>query len=207
LIGKQNFRGNWKKFIIFTLAIGLLVGIFSVKSDHLPYFGEDTEIPIFEIVLSYLAVMINSLPMWFIVAMIVGYLFGRNIKESMLFGAIYTVIAIIFYFVIGDFYTDVSLPSLSFIEQVRANAIWYGASIIGGCLGGVAGFLLNKTPYILVILPIGIIFQLFLYGTGSWSNIIGIAQNVTFCLMIISIVGYLITVKIKNRKYEVHEKS
>lgn len=200
MFSKQNYQGNWKRFIIFTLTIGLLVGLFSVKSDHLPYFGGDTDIPIFEIILSYLAVMINSLPMWFIVAMIVGYLFGRNIKESMLFGAVYTVIAITFYFVLGDFFTDVSIPSLSFIEQIRSKAIWYGASLVGGLLGGAAGFLLQKTPYILLILPVGIIFQLFLYGPSSWSNIIGIAQNVTFCLMIIGIAGYLITVKIKSRK-------
>lgn len=194
---RQNYRGNWKRFIIFTLTIGLLVGFFSVKSDNLPYFGGDTEIPIYEIVLSYLAVMINSLPMWFIVAMIVGYLFGRNIKESVLFGAIYTVIAISFYFVIGHFYSELTIP-LPFIEQIRIKATWYGTSIVGGLLGGIAGFLLQKTPYILLILPMGIILQLFLYGTSSWSGIIGIAQNVTFCLMIISIVGYLITVKIKT---------
>lgn len=198
---KQNYRGNWKRFIIFTLTIGLLVGLFSVKSDHLPYFGGATEIPIFEIVLSYLAVMINSLPMWFIVAMTVGYLFGRNIKESILYGVIYTVIAITFYLVISNFYTDVQ-TSLSFTEQIKTKLSWYGGSLVGGLLGGAAGFLLQKTPYILLILPIGIIFQLFLYGPSSWSNIVGIAQNVTFCLMIISIFVYLITVKIKNRKYE-----
>lgn len=128
-------RGNWKRFVIFTLIIGLVVGLFSVKSDYLPYFGEGTKVSVFEIVFSYLAVMINSLPMWFIVAMLVGYLFGRNIKEGVMFGAIYTVIAITFYFVIGSFYDNTSIL-LSFKEQIEVFTIWYGASIVGGCFGG-----------------------------------------------------------------------
>lgn len=179
---------------------------FSVKSDYLPYFGEGTKFSVFEIVLSYLAVMINSLPMWFIVAMLVGYLFGRNIKEGVMFGAIYTVIAITFYFVIGSFY-DNTLILFSFKEQIEVFTIWYGASIVGGCFGGGVGFFLKKTPSVLLILLLGLILQLFVNGAGSWNDIIGVSQNVTFCLMIISIVVYLaIMKKNKGRVYLESEK-
>lgn len=189
---------EWKRFIKFTLIIGFVVGLFSVKSDYLPYFGEGAKVPAFEIILSYLAVMINSLPMWFIVAMIVGYLFGRNVKEGMFLGAIYTVIAITFYFVIGSFYND-TLRQVSLKEQIGTLVIWYGASIAGGCIGGGAGFLFKKTSYVLLVLLFGLIIQLFVNGAGSWNNIVGIAQNITFYLMLVCIVYFLIAMKKKNR--------
>ncbi len=92
-----------------------------------------------------------------------------------------------------------SFSAFSLQEQLGIYAIWYVPSIIGGCLGGIIGYLCKKTPYVLLSLLFGIILQLFVNGAGSWKNIIGIAQNSTFCLMIVSIVGYLITVKRKNR--------
>ncbi|WP_044640916.1 hypothetical protein [Risungbinella massiliensis] len=204
--GKQKHQGNWKRFIIFTFIIGLVVGFFSVRSDNLPYFGKGMTVSVFEIVLSYLAVMINSLPIWFIVAMIVGYLFGRNIKEGILLGAIYTVIAITLYFVIGNFYEDTQIP-LSFKEQIETLAIWYGASIVGGGIGGGVGFLYKKTPYVLLILLLGLILQLFVNGAGSWSDIVRVAQNVTFCLMIVGIICLLMIVKRTTRETDEFSRS
>lgn len=198
MVNKQKHPKNTKEFIIFTLIIGFIAGIFSVKSDYSLYFGEGAKISAYEIVLSYLAVMINSLPMWFIVAMIVGYLFGRNIKKGILLGAIYTAFAITVYFVIGSFFDD-TMIQVSFKEQIGAVAIWYGASVVGGCIGGGVGFLFKKTPYVLLILLFGLIIQLFVNGSGSWNNIVGVAQNVTFCLMIVCIVYFLIAVKKKNQ--------
>ncbi|WP_209300593.1 hypothetical protein [Lentibacillus salicampi] len=49
----------------------------------------------------------------------------------------------------------------------------------------------KKTPYALLILLTGLILQLFVNGAGSWGDIVGITQNITFCLMIVSIVVYL----------------
>ena len=129
--------------------------------------------------------------MWFILAMFVGYIFARNIKEAVILSAIYTLTAITFYFVIGYFYENISV-SLSFIEWVEMFVIWYGASVIGGILGGGIGFLLKKTPYVLLILLAGLILQLFVNGARSWGDIIGIGENVTYCLLIVSIVIYLI---------------
>lgn len=203
---KQKYKINWKRFIVFSLVIGFVVGLFSVKSDYLTYFGESGKISVFDIVLSYLAVMINSLPMWFIVAMIVGYLFGKNVRGGIMLGAIYTVIAVTFYFVIGSFYDD-ALIQVSFKEQIGTFASWYGASVIGGCIGGGVGFLFKKTPYVLLILIFGLIIQLIVNGTGSWNNIVGVAQNVTFSLLIVCIVYFLITAKMrKQRPYDFSRK-
>jgi hypothetical protein len=59
---------------------------------------------------------------------------------------------------------------------------------------------MKKTPYALLILLVGLILQLFVNGTRSWSDMVGIAQNVTYCLMIVSIVIYLVIVKRNERR-------
>ena len=188
----QEYRGYWRKFVTFTFIVGLIVAFFSIISDDLSFL--DDRVTVLEFVISYLAVMINSLPMWFIVAILVGYIFARNIKKAALLGAIYTITAITFYFVFRYFYIDVPV-TISFKELAISYVNWYGASTIGGISGGIVGFLMKKTPYALLILLGGLILQLFVYGTSSWSDIVGIAQNVTFCLMIVSIVIYLVIMK------------
>ncbi|OFD51779.1 hypothetical protein BWGOE3_09240 [Bacillus mycoides] len=190
-------RIDWKRFIIFTLILGLVVAYLSVVSDNLPYLGDG--VTVIEFFISYLAVMINSLPMWFIYAMLIGYLFAKDIKGAALLGTIYTLTAISFYFVISNFYTDVSIQ-LSFKEMVIVFVSWYGASTVGGIFGGIVGFLLKKTPYALLILLSGLILQLFVNGTRSWGHMVGIAQNVTFILMILSIFVYLTLVKKLKKK-------
>lgn len=196
---KENneYRGHWKKFVTFTLIVGLIVGFSSVISDNLPYLGDG--VTVLEFVISYLAGMINSLPMWFIIAMLVGYIFARDIKEAALLGAIYTITAITFYFVIGYFYEDIPV-TLSFKEQAFIYVDWYGTSAVGGILGGIVGFFTKKIPYALLCLLVGLIIQLFVNGTSSLGDIVGIAQNVTFCLMILSIVIYLVIMKKKKEE-------
>jgi hypothetical protein len=138
---KQEYRGHWKKFVTFTFIVGLIVvAFFSVVSDNLSYLRDG--VTDLEFIISYLAVMINSLPMWFILAMLVGYIFARNIKEAALLGAIYTISAITFYFVIGHFYTDEGVSFL-FKEQAFVYVTWYGVSAIGGIFGGIVGLLMN----------------------------------------------------------------
>ncbi|WP_347553184.1 hypothetical protein ABFG93_21705 (plasmid) [Pseudalkalibacillus hwajinpoensis] len=201
----QEFKGHWQRFIIFSLSIGLIVGFFSVISDYIPSIGE--KIMILEIAISYLAVMINSLPVWFILAMIIGYKFGRNIKEALLFGALYTIIAITFYFLFGYIYESfiyegVIPVSTSFKDQLKVYAEWYGASTVGGLVGGTLGYLFKKNRFVLLFLVLGIILQLFVNGARSWDNPVGFAQNMSFCLMIISIFIYLVIVMKKNSNKE-----
>ena len=194
MIENSVYRGNWREYVIFTLIVGSIVGFISVISDNLPNLADD--VTVLEFIISYLAITINSLPMWFILAMLVGYLFANNISKAALLGSIYTICAITFYFAIGNFYIDAALSS--FKEQAIVYAIWGGASAIGGILGGITGFLFRKTPYALLSLLVGLILQLFVNGTFSWGNVVGIAQNVTFCLMIVSIVFYIVIVKRKK---------
>ncbi|MCM3734831.1 hypothetical protein M3215_03110 [Bacillus cytotoxicus] len=137
----QEYRGYWRNFTIFTCIVGCIVGFFSVISDDLPVLRDDATT--FDFIISYLAIIINSLPMWFILAMLVGYIFAKDMKSAVLLGAIYTITAITFYFVIGYFYQDVPV-AVPFAEQVVAYASWYAASTVGGILGGITGFFIRK---------------------------------------------------------------
>src|SRR5699024_1666700 len=106
------------------------------------------------------------------------------------------IIAITFYIVIGYFYEP---DPLSFMEWLESFVIYYGASSIGGGLGGGIGFLLKRAPYVLLTLLAGLILQLLEDGTSSWCDIVGVGENFTYCLLIISIIIYLITLR-RNKK-------
>ncbi|WP_246092699.1 DUF6518 family protein [Terrilactibacillus laevilacticus] len=189
----QKYKGHRGNFMTFTCIAGLIVGVFSVISDNLPNLSDG--VTVFKFVISYLAVMINSLPIWFILAMVVGYIFAKKIRDAVLLGAIYTIAAITFYFVISNIYQDTPV-TISFKEEAISYLIWYGASTVGGIIGGCVGFFIKKTPYALLSLLAGLILQLFVNGTSSWNNIVGIAQNITYCLMIGCIVIiYIVIVK------------
>jgi hypothetical protein len=177
--------------------LGLIVGAFSVVSDNLPDLRDGVTIS--EFFVSYLAIMINSLPIWFLFAMFVGYIFANNIKEAAFSGAIYTVTAITFYFLIGYFYDPMPVQ-ISFKEQIIAYLTWSGASAIGGILGGVVGFFVKKSPFVLLILLLGLILQLVVNGTWSWNDIVGVSQNITFCIMIVGIMLYVILKRISQLK-------
>lgn len=189
-----NLR-HWVRFIIFTITLGLIVGLFSVVSDNLPY--TEKGITVTQFFISYIAVMINSLPMWFIFATIVGYIFGRTGKEAALVGTVYTIIAISFYFLLSNFYVNAHV-TFSLKEQLTIFITWYGTSLLGGIIGGLTGFLMKTKPSILLIIPAGLILQLFMNGARSWNDIIGISQNITFCLMILFILLYLFKTRAKE---------
>jgi len=64
LIENSVYRGHWREYVIFTLIVGSIVGFISVISDNLPKLADD--VTVLEFIISYLAITINSLPMWFI---------------------------------------------------------------------------------------------------------------------------------------------
>ncbi|WP_335508791.1 hypothetical protein [Bacillus sp. JJ722] len=166
-------------------------------SDIIPTFKNDMNL--FSFLLAYAAIMINSLPVWFIIAMFIGYIFGSNTRESSIFGMVFTVVAITIYLVINESLTE--LPEgvpITFSSQIKSYIFgWYLPSTCGGLFGGFVGGLLKKSSFILLVLIPGLILQLFVNGKSSWNDIIGISQNVTFCLMII---GIFIFIFIKNKK-------
>ena len=40
----QEYKRHWRKFIIFTLIVGLVVGVISVISDNLPNLADDVTV-------------------------------------------------------------------------------------------------------------------------------------------------------------------
>ncbi len=187
------------KFIIFTLIVGGFVAIFSVISDHL---SSVNNMSVFKAIVSYVSIMFDSLPGWFIIAMFVGYAFGNSSKQAALFGSLYTVISITFYFIIGTLCSDEPEGvALGLQDKLYIFITWYGASIIGGIIGGIVGFIFTKKPVTLLILPAGLLLQLLLNGTRGWSDIVGIAQSITYCLIILTVFIYFFRLRAtKNKK-------
>lgn len=194
---RKSISGNWRIFILYTLIVSVMIGSLSILSDKLP--GVDGKISVFKFIISYLAVMLNSLPVWFILAMITGYLFARSVKEGALFGAICIVSSITLYFILGMFFSDIPISN-SLTDWIFVFLNWYGASTVGGIIGGCTGFLLKKNRYVLIIVVLGLILQLYINGSRSWTDSVGIAQNVTFCLMIAGIMIYLWMIRGANKK-------
>jgi len=199
VLSEKDKQKVWIKFIIYTLVVGGIVAAFSVMSDHLPLV---TSMTTPELMVSYVAIMLNSLPGWFIMAMFVGYVFGTRTRQAACFGSLYIISSITMYFVIGHFYNDQPDSVVWSLKDIIYIFItWYGASVVGGIVGGIVGFLFIKKPVVLVTLPAGLLLQLFLNGTRGWSDILGMAQSVTYCLIIISVFIYFFRLKtIKNKK-------
>lgn len=177
------------KFIFFSIVVGIIVAIFSVISDHIQL----DDMSILQSIIYYLASVINSLPIWFIIAMFVGYRYASYIKSAMVFGMSYSLWTILLYLLIAKLYENTPENiSVTVFQQLLSYLTWLGASAVGGLFGGAMGFLLKKSFYPLLILLVGIVLQLFVNGKESWNNQIGILQNATFCIMIAGIMIFII---------------
>ena len=178
------------QFIFFSIIVGIIVAIFSVISDNIPYSVDD--VSILKSIIYYLASVINSLPMWFIIAMFVGYRYASNLKIAMFFGMSYSLWTILLYLLIAKLYEDTPENiSVTMFQQLLSYLTWLGASAVGGLFGGAMGFLLKKSFYPLLILLAGLVLQLFVNGKENWNDLIGILQNATFCIMIAGIIIFL----------------
>lgn len=178
------------QFIFFSIIVGIIVAIFSVISDNIPYSVDD--VSILKSIIYYLASVINSLPMWFIIAMFVGYRYASNLKSAMFFGMSYSLWTILLYLLIAKLYEDTPENiSVTMFQQLLSYLTWLGASAVGGLFGGAMGFLLKKSFYPLLILLAGLVLQLFVNGKENWNDLIGILQNATFCIMIAGIIIFL----------------
>lgn len=190
----SSFLNN--RFIFFSIIVGIIVAIFSVISDHIPYPVND--VSILQSIIYYLASVINSLPMWFIIAMFVGYRFALNIKSAIFLGMTYSMWSILLYLLIANFYENTPENiSPTLFQQLLGYLTWLVASAVGGLFGGALGFLLKKSYYPLLILMVGLVLQLFMNGKESWDSLIGILQNATFCIMI---VGIIILIFLRKRR-------
>jgi hypothetical protein len=124
-------------FLAVSLILGSIVGWLSYVSDIISTFKNDLNL--FSFLLAYAAIMINSLPVWFIIAMFIGYIFGNNPKESSIFGMIFTVVANTFYLVISESLIELSKGvTITIGSQIKPYIFgWYLTSICGGAFGGI----------------------------------------------------------------------
>jgi len=198
-VNKRQNNKAW--FFLYTLLIGGTAAILSVVSDNIRYMIGHITLSHFFI--SYIAITFNSLPVWLLLAMAVGRIFGKSIKNAAVYGAIYTLATITLYYVIGTLYSGISLFSSGSEGSLYVLVSWYVASVLGGILGGVTGFVFKRKPYILLIFPVGVIFQLCINGTRAWIDAISIAQSTTYCLMLVISLWYFYILKWRKEKCSV----
>ncbi|MBA2174840.1 hypothetical protein H0266_08040 [Halobacillus locisalis] len=192
-------KKKYRNLTIYTCTIGLLMSVFSVASDHLPYVGE--EVSFVQSIIMYLAVLINSLSFWFIYSMIVGYKFAENLKEAALFACLSVICSITFYLVIGSFYEDHAFTS-SLLEKLKNFGSWYAPSIVGGIAGGTTGYLTKRNRYTLSLLGAVLLFQLLINGSTSWGNAVGLATNLTFCAVLLITTAYLVYISVPRNRFQ-----
>lgn len=158
------------------LVVAIVVGLLSVVSDNLP--SREAGVSVAQEVVAYLAVMANSLPVWFALAMVAGHLFGATFRTAALVGSLQAVAAIGVYLGLGQVHDTVVGSSVSL--QVSTLVTWGGAAAVGGAVGGIVGWLARRTRRALLVLAGGLVLQLILYGPDSWTHPVGAAQNLTF---------------------------
>jgi len=177
------------KFILYTLLVGTAVAYFSVVSDNVPYVKDD--FAIWHWVYYYLAMMINSLPVWFLIAMLTGRLFGKRPLASAAYGMVYTIYAITLYMFWGQLTTEQSHVSYTLSELLSILFSWYGTSLAGGIIGGFFGYYSRRSNWVWLPVMAGLLLQLWLYGIHSWQNPLGMAQNSTLVFMILFLIVYV----------------
>lgn len=189
------------KFILYTLIIGTIVAYFSVVSDNVPYVTDGFGVG--QWVYYYLGMMINSLPVWFFIAMLIGRLFGKKPLASAAYGMVYTIYSITLYMLWGQLTTEQSGVSYTLGEMFYVLLTWYGSSLAGGVIGGLFGYYSRNAYWVWIPVIAGLLFQLILYGIHSWQNPLGIAQNSTFVLLIIVLLIHIS----RKRKKQLNEGS
>ncbi|WP_394555554.1 hypothetical protein C1N61_29460 (plasmid) [Priestia aryabhattai] len=178
----KKTQNNKAWFLLYILLVGGTAATLSVISDNIRYMIGN--IPPSKFFITYVAITFNSLPVWFLLAMGVGHLFGKSIKSAAVYGSIYTLTTITLYYVFGALYNGTSIFSVATDGSLCVLLTWYIASLLGGILGGVTGFIFKRKPYTLLIFSVGIIIQLYLNDIDDWVDTVVIAQNATYCVML-----------------------
>lgn len=133
--------------------------------------------------------------------MIVGYKFAENLKEAALLACLSVICVITFYLVIGSFFEDHAFTS-SLLEKLKNLGSWYAPSILGGIVGGATGYLTKRNRYTLSLLGAVLLFQLLINGSWSWGNSVGLATNLTFCVMLLITTVYLVYISVPRNRFQ-----
>jgi hypothetical protein len=192
-------KGSRREYIIFTLLTSIIVGYFSVISDHLyPILSSGNAENFIVKMWLLLAVILNDFAMWLLLATLIGWRYGTKLRTAIFNGILFAVFAILIYLVL----TPVLYPGDSRAEGIGGYITWFGLSVFGGAAGGAMGYFAKKWPLSLAPLAALAVFRMM--EVRSWSDWLGISRNLmcfaillaVFIFWCVRLVGW-----IKTHKY------
>lgn len=139
-------KGSQREYIIFTLLASIIIGYFSIISDHLfPILSGGNAESLMVKIWVFLAVILNDFAMWLLLTTLIGWRYGTKLHVAIFRGILFAVFAIFIYLVL----TPVLYPGDSRAKDIGGYIVWFGLSAIGGAVGGAMGYFAQKWPLIL----------------------------------------------------------
>jgi putative Ca2+/H+ antiporter (TMEM165/GDT1 family) len=179
--------------VAYVLISSILLAIFSTISDRIPF--QTAGRPPLELALYVLGGVFNNLAIWYLLAVLFGYHFGRSWPQAVLGAALYIIFAITLYFIASALATPEARGGLSLPLP------WYLASAAGGAAGGATGFLAQRQRVAWLAPVAFIVIQVVRYGARVWQRPVDVAQNVLLLLIATTIAIYAAT-RPRERRFE-----
>lgn len=130
---------------MYTLVTGTIIGYYSALSDSIHPWEE---LNWWQTVNYSISNILNDFVLWFIVAIVTGYLFTKTWRRAVLYGAIVSFYAIVVYLACNQL-----APNSGAVFDLVGFAMFSVMAIIGGAFGGFIGHVMKKYPAALVIPP------------------------------------------------------
>lgn len=178
------------------LALGAVVGIASSVTDSVPYYGAVDLTPL-GAATQLVTGVVNSFVVWFGVPFMLGHLLCRSWKQSAVAGGGFMVAAILSYFAHGSL--NAAGPDVGAVSVMSTLLEWLTIAVVGGMIGGVAGFLARSRPSVLLVLALVTIAELARRGNFSWQSPISAGENIVFIVGAVGIVVYAVIATRKRR--------
>ena len=185
-----------RRFTIYTLLVGATIGYYSALSDSMLPWEEQTAWQTFNYAISNI---LNDFVLWFVVAIITGYIFTKTWRRATFYGAIICLYAIGVYLVCNQLASN---SSAAF--DIIGLGVFIIMAIIGGALGGLIGHVMKKYPVVLVA-PLGFtVYRIYGALPKTWSSPIGLPRNIFLCTVVVLICAYWILLIYRRLRIRSH---
>ena len=88
-------KGSQREYIIFTLLASIIIGYFSIISDHLfPILSGGNAESLMVKIWVFLAVILNDFAMWLLLTTLIGWRYGTKLHVAIFRGILFAVFAI-----------------------------------------------------------------------------------------------------------------
>jgi hypothetical protein len=157
---------------------GVIVGIASSSSDHVPYLRSD-QAPA-EVAKHFATGVVNSVVVWFGIPLLSGYVICRSWRQAAVAGGAFMTAAILAYSAYGVYGPAErrTVDTEGFWAATRGLREELALAVVAGIVAGVLGFLAQRKPsLLLVVIPV-VGAELVRRGEFSWRSDVGASENV-----------------------------